>query len=282
MANKSTDIRTIKYAFHCNAGDYGILLAKSALTRSFPLHTHDFYEFEIVVRGEVLHTISEQGEHLLRGDFHCLAPDTLHSIEAVSTDGLIYNISVYLPDAPQSVRDALSAFAFPCRGKLPEDMLSRLEGLYDLLFSDARAHATHEREKVSTLVVYILTALSEHAVFFGSDVTAAHIMPHVQRAMAIVRERYAEDLRLSDVASALGLSEGYLSAIFASELGVGFKEYLRTVRLRHAMQMLAATDESITTIAMASGFGSFSNFERSFSKMCGATPREYRRHARGK
>lgn len=282
MANKTSGVRTIKYAFHCNAGDYGILLAKSALTRNFSLHTHDFYEFEIVVRGEVLHTISAQGEHLTRGDFHCLAPDTLHSVEAASTDGLIYNISVYLPDAPPSVRDALAAFAFPCRGKLPEEVLLRLEGLYDLLFSDARAHVPHEKEKVSALAVYILTALSEHAVFFGGNVTAAHIMPHVQRAMAIVRERYAEDLRLCDVAAVLGLSEGYLSSIFASELGVGFKEYLRTVRIRHAMQMLATTDESVTAIALASGFGSFSNFERSFSRACGVTPREYRRHAQGK
>ena len=282
MTKKQSAVRTIKYAFHCNAGDYGILLAKSAMTRNFPLHTHDFYEFEIVVHGEVLHTISEQGEHLVRGDFHCLAPDTLHSIEGKSADGLIYNISVYLPDAPPAVRDALAAFAFPCRGKLPEDVLSRLEGLYDLLFADARSHAPHEREKVSSLVVYILTALSEHAVFFGGNVTAAHIMPHVQSAMAIVRERYAEDIHLCDVAAALGLSDGYLSSIFASELGVGFKEYLRTVRIRHAMQMLAATDESVTAIALASGFGSFSNFERSFSKMCGATPREYRRHAQGK
>ena len=166
MREKCSSIRTIKYAFHCNAGEYGILLAKSAMTRDFPMHTHDFFEFEIVVSGEILHTIAEQGECLIRGDFHCLAPDTLHSIASASKDGMIYNISVYLPDAPQAVRDTLSAFSFPCRGKLPEETLRRLEGLYDLLFSDARSHVLHEREKVSSLVVYILTSLSEHAVFF--------------------------------------------------------------------------------------------------------------------
>ena len=111
--------------------------------------------------------------------------------------------------------------------------------------------------------------------------TASHIMPHVQSAMAIVRERYAEELSLSDVADMLGLSAGYLSALFTRALGVGFKEYLRTVRIRHAMQLLAASEDSVTAIAMASGFGSFSNFERTFAKTCGVTPREYRRRLRG-
>lgn len=267
----------VKYAFHVNASNYGILLAKSTLDRDFPLHHHDFYEFEIVVSGEITHTVDGREERLARGDFHCLAPEMPHGLMAERREGMIYNISVFLPDAPPAVREAVSSFVFPCYGRLPAEELSVVEGLYDILFRDARSHAPHERERVSSLVVYILTVLAEHAVLFGEGVTAARIQPHVQAAMTFIRERYAAELTLTDVAAALGLSEGYLSMLFAKELGVGFKEYLNAIRVRHAMQLLASTDRSVTEIALASGFGSFSTFERRFSRIAEMTPREYRR-----
>lgn len=278
MKKKAT-IGTIQYAFHVNASNYGILLAKSTLDREFSLHRHDFYEFEIVVSGEVTHSLIGWEERLVRGDFHCLGPDTPHSVIAERREGMIYNISVFLPDAPPALRAAVESFTFPCHGHLPEEVLQRLEGLYDILFLDARAHVPYEEEKVSSLAVYILKVLAEYAAFFDGGATAAHRQPHVQAALAIVRERYATDLTLSDVAAMLGLSTGYLSSLFTKELGIGFKDYLSAVRVRHAMRLLASTDDGVTEIALASGFGSFSSFERAFGRIAGMTPRDYRRHA---
>ena len=49
MSNNFGKITTVEYTRHSSTRDYGILCVKSDLQNDFPIHQHDFYEFEIVV-----------------------------------------------------------------------------------------------------------------------------------------------------------------------------------------------------------------------------------------
>jgi len=65
-------------------------------------------------------------------------------------------------------------------------------------------------------------------------------------------------------------------------LGVSPHQYLVRARLRNAARLLVETDAAVTSIAYESGFADLSNFMRSFRRVAGATPREFRKAARTK
>ena len=277
MSQKIEKIHTVQYARHRLASHYGILLNKNRLSCAYPIHQHDFYEFEIVIDGAVYNSINGESRMIGRGDFYCLSPDAIHKVTRCSNDVMIYNISVFLPDTTATVRDAISRFSFPSRGKLSEEKLSFLSVLYDALFSDARQNAVWEEEKVGALVTYILLELAGEVTDACGSFVRDRGNAYIRAAMAVVREEYAHELPLGAVAERVGLSAGYLSTLFSSLLGTSFKEYLSATRVSHAMNLLATSELSVTEIAFSCGFGSFSNFERVFSRIVGMTPGEYRK-----
>ena len=69
----------------------------------------------------------------------------------------------------------------------------------------------------------------------------------------------------------------YLGRIFKSEMGVSFCDYLLSLRLSKAEEMLRKTDAKIIDIALATGFNSISYFNREFFKKNGITPTDYRK-----
>ena len=69
----------------------------------------------------------------------------------------------------------------------------------------------------------------------------------------------------------------YLGRIFKSEMGVIFCDYLLSLRLSKAEEMLRKTDAKIIDIALATGFNSISYFNRAFLKKHKITPGEFRR-----
>ena len=60
--------------------------------------------------------------------------------------------------------------------------------------------------------------------------------------------------------------------------GMGFKEYLNYVRLKHAQTALLTTNSSITDIALEYGFNDSNYFKDLFKKVYGKSPREYRKN----
>ena len=57
---------------------------------------------------------------------------------------------------------------------------------------------------------------------------------------------------------------------------VSLSEYVSSIRAKYAAEQLLSTDDSITNIALNSGFSSQSTFNRTFLKIYGMSPREYR------
>ena len=88
------------------------------------------------------------------------------------------------------------------------------------------------------------------------------------------------DLDRSRLAQFLGTNEHYVTdAISACTNGKSVNGFLNEYRLRYATHLLATTKDSITLIAVLSGF-SRSSFFRAFSDAYGMSPSDYRKVAR--
>jgi YesN/AraC family two-component response regulator len=98
----------------------------------------------------------------------------------------------------------------------------------------------------------------------------------VKRALAYIHQNYALSLSRQQIASAVGVSERYLSEIFKQEMGISPWDVLNRFRIQRACELLKASDASITEIAIQVGFGDSSYFGRVFSKQTGLSPKAYR------
>lgn len=98
----------------------------------------------------------------------------------------------------------------------------------------------------------------------------------VQYVLNIIEHSYNEDLSLSFLADKAGFNASYLSRLFKLETGVGFVQYLREVRMKHACQLLKETRLTNKEVANQVGFWDEKHFRRTFKKDLGVTPSEFR------
>jgi DNA-binding NtrC family response regulator len=98
------------------------------------------------------------------------------------------------------------------------------------------------------------------------------------RAVRHLGRHFAEPVSLADLATHSGVSPSHLSFLFRDRLGMPFKTLLAQIRIRKARELLAAgQSRNITQIALQVGFSDLSHFERSFRRIVGQSPREFRR-----
>ena len=92
-------------------------------------------------------------------------------------------------------------------------------------------------------------------------------------------ENYATDISLQSIADELHISRYYISHLFGQRLHIGFSDYINSLRVRSAAEMLKSGEKTITEIAYAVGYNSVRTFDRCFLKVRGMTPKEYRNKA---
>jgi AraC-like DNA-binding protein len=82
------------------------------------------------------------------------------------------------------------------------------------------------------------------------------------------------------LAAELGVSEGFLSRRFHRELGVTLLEHRARTRIAHFLALAQGARCNLLDAALGAGFGSYSQFHRTFTRVAGAAPRAYLRGGR--
>ncbi len=99
---------------------------------------------------------------------------------------------------------------------------------------------------------------------------------HLLRAKDLADARYAEPLKVDDLAAAAGLSRAHFSREFRRAFGEPPHAYLLTRRLERAAALLRATDRSVADVCLSVGLQSIGSFTTSFSRTFGVSPLVYR------
>ncbi len=95
------------------------------------------------------------------------------------------------------------------------------------------------------------------------------------RAVDHIRGHYTEPLQLSRIAELAGVSPGYLSRLFPEHLDATFNDYLNSIRLDRAEELLIENRLSVKEIARATGYQDPNYFSRIFKKFKGQSPSAY-------
>ncbi len=109
-----------------------------------------------------------------------------------------------------------------------------------------------------------------------SDLAKADYVARVNRAIDHVLQHLDQPLGLEQVASVAHFSSFHFHRVFKALVGETLAAFVKRVRLEHAIKLMSHRPESsLTDIALACGFGSSSDFSRSFKQRYGVPPRAF-------
>ncbi|MFX3636240.1 MAG: response regulator [Candidatus Pristimantibacillus sp.] len=95
-------------------------------------------------------------------------------------------------------------------------------------------------------------------------------------AKAYIEQNIAKEVTLEEVANLVGLTPNYFSLYFKKATGVTFINYRMSKRIEAAEQLLALPHYRIVDVAHETGYEDYSHFAKTFRKMKGITPTEFR------
>ncbi len=102
----------------------------------------------------------------------------------------------------------------------------------------------------------------------GSDLVAA--------AVATMRDRLEDPIRIADLARSLGVGQRKLESVFRRQLGAPPRTVYRRLRLVAARRYVEQTRLSVAEIAIRCGYADPASMTRAFSAEFGETPRKIR------
>lgn len=137
-------------------------------------------------------------------------------------------------------------------------------------------------EEQYTGFINMLTIFAQHLSIIGNSIkikeSAKH--PHaVIRSLRYIEENHDRHLNLEEASKAVNMSVRYFCKIFKKSTSMTFVEYLSHLRIEKSKDLLLNPHKSISETAFQVGFESITQFNRTFKKIAGQTPTQYRESA---
>jgi len=98
----------------------------------------------------------------------------------------------------------------------------------------------------------------------------------IQKAVRFVNDNYRTNICRDNVCGLADMSPSHFSRIFRKVVGMSYQEYVNSMRITEAKELLRTSPRSISEIAVYLGFADATGFGRIFKKLTGHTPSAYR------
>ena len=103
------------------------------------------------------------------------------------------------------------------------------------------------------------------------------VVAMITSVLDYVSYHYMEDIKVEDLANICHISETHFRRVFTSYMKMSPLEYINTVRVYTACELLETTDAPVADVAHKCGFTTNSTFNRNFKQLMGVTPLEWRK-----
>ena len=99
----------------------------------------------------------------------------------------------------------------------------------------------------------------------------------IDNVISDIREHYMEDVSLTSLAAKYNISMGHLSKMIKERIQVNFSDYIASLRIQRAKELLRDESISIQEIAEIVGYNDYFYFTKVFKKIEGISPSKYRK-----
>ncbi len=245
-----------------------------AANMQFALHLHDHIELLYLMEGK-LEVLVGQTVHVLEsGDFIAVFPNSIHSYNTPPGDSNAVCITIASPRLT-------GTFSGRVQKNHPVNPVIRRKHLHrDIPYAMKNLQKEDDSDSCDEAVVsaYLQLILARAFPCFTLEKnTDSTYFDLTYQIVNYVSQNFRQPFSLDIMARDLGISKYHLSRVFSSRLHTSFSDYLGSIRVTLAENLLRTTADSITKIAFDCGFESQRTFNRIFREKTGQTPSEYRR-----
>lgn len=250
----------------------GFILHQETLPNKDDLiHYHSSYELFIVVKGVTTVLIDDRLISVGEQEIILLKPDVIHKNigQKLHERYSIHFTDEYLHSCfSDGVAELLTKSFENQKISVTSDTFEQILKLLTAIKNRPPFACIHAAE--------IVTLLSDPknmqtAQLNITSKTAGHILEYI-------RKNYADISGLDDIANGVHISKQYLCQVFKKETGATISEYLNSIRISNACEMLRSGKHTITQTASLCGYNSTAYFCRIFKNVMRMTPREYQKN----
>lgn len=251
--SKSINVRRIKYR------------------QNAELHSHEFYEVEMILSGSGEQVINGETYKFKRGSVCMMTPADFHEY---TCNGEVEVFGIYFSEKllPKSVLEKIFSKNYLKFINLTEDKTEDVRRLMENIGS-AMQYDDYSKDSLIKMLIECLF------VTVSGDIKGKEELEEktpLRIAKRYIELHFRENPSLEDVAKVIGKSPVYFSKYFYSNEGVYYTDYLNRQKVNCAKFLLAESNMTATEICYEAGFSSFSNFLRVFKEYEGNTPTKYR------
>lgn len=247
------------------------------------IHDHDFYEIAYVLEGSCKHQINDVPVEMAEGDATILRPGDTHGFLSQSPHTNLLSLSVCV----EEMERFLHAFG----DSVPSDIYTRSQPpIFHLTAHQQNEYRAdfeqililNQKQRLTRVKIMLDKMLQFYMLYLERPLAGNNANTPLLDVLAqfnvpkYIREGVPALLRLSN------FSHAQLCRIVKSSLGVTPQQYVVSLRLNLALELLQASDQSLESIISQVGYSSLSHFIAIFSQRFGMTPSEARRKVRVK
>ena len=239
---------------------------QGALGGNTRLHYHQNYELYFLEKGNCGYYVDDRYYALRPGDLIFIKNTCVHRTnydKNPHSRRLINFGEEYVPSEFLSELGETYIFRNP-------NTIKEIQDIFELIQYEYNSRDEYSDRMIKSHMCRLFCLVLRHkeeniCAFSGNKI--------VEKVVEYVKKNYAREISLSNAAEKNAVSSEHLSRIFKREMGVGFNEYLNSLRLRQAEFMLRNEDgKSVSEVAFACGFNDSNYFSYRFKKAYGVSP----------
>ncbi len=244
---------------------------------------HPFHELYYISEGSCSVFIGHRVYALKEGDFAVIPAGAPHRTDYISTgQNTKYVVSFSRKTAKQVDvflgEELTGKILRPGRIRVPVQRREAIGRLLARMLYEYENQPTHAASFCKACLAEVLISLERYRE--GQEEAEGLVSPKEERMQAVaayLAEHLREDLNLTELARVFALSPSHLSRTFHEATGFGIREYLISLRIQRAGELLLNSGLTITEIADQCGFSDGNYFGDAFRRTMGVSPREYRK-----
>ena len=132
------------------------------------------------------------------------------------------------------------------------------------------------RLKIDGLLYLFIGNLIENNKYMDKENSNTQADEYINISIDFINNNYSNNIKVNDIANYVGLNRSYFSNLFTKKMGISPQEYLLSLKMGKACNLLTNLQLSIGDVARKVGYEDQLTFSKIFKKSKGLSPKLYR------
>lgn len=249
-------------------------------------HYHDTYEIYFQIEGKRYICFNGMRQLLQRGDLFFAPPFIPHKTEGYNGEyykRYAVNFSVddlqpmFSENEINTVMNNLTIGIIHLNDEQTAVVYDYLQKIDDYHIRYSSVARKMEFMTLFMLLDYLNRLAESQMSYIGISKSHKEISKPIAGAVEYIKNNYNTEITLDFISDYVGLSKSQFCNVFKSTTGITFITYLNNYRVSKAHLMISRTNTPLHKIANDTGFYSTEHMTRSFQKLYGMSPSQWRR-----